>query len=265
MKKYPILILIPHGGLRVPEELAEHAVADDFELLMSADTCANDLFCADELCAAVVNTHISRLFVDVDRAALDIRPGGADGVIKHRNVFGKQIFPEGTFPDDLALAAMLRRYYFPFHDTARKVITSGEVSLVLECHTVAAIGPAHAPDRNRPRPIFSVSNRVESDGQIVKTADDALAGEIAAAFRKSFAGESAATENPFVTSESPGTGELMRKLSGSAPYLRISLSRGLFLNERHFNYDFGRIDPIRIGELRKKTHQAIERFAGKVF
>ena len=72
------------------------------------------------------------------------------------------------------------------------------------------------------------------------------------------------TRNP-LRATSYGTGELMRKLSGSAPYLRISLSRGLFLNERHFNYDFGRIDPIRIGELRKKTHQAIERFAGKVF
>lgn len=265
MNKYPILILIPHGGYRVPEELAEHTVAGELELLMSADTCANDLFCADELCAAVVNTHISRLFTDVDRAPLDLQPNTSDGVIKRQSSFGKDIFPEGTFPDDIALAALLRRYYFPFHDTARKIITSGEVSLILECHTVSAIGPRNAADRNQPRPIFSVQNRVERSGTIVQTAPQETANELVTAFRKLFAGESAANENPFLLSETPAEGELMRRHAGAAPYLRLNLSRGLFLNDRHFNYDFGKIDQIRIGELRKKTHQALERFAGKVF
>ena len=142
---------------------------------------------------------------------------------------------------------------------------SGEVSLVLDCHTVAAIGPRNAADMNRPRPILSVQNRVERDGAVVKTAEDDIARELVASFRKLFAGESAASDDPFVLSETPAEGELMRKLSGSVPYLRINLSRGLFLNDRHFNYDFGKIDQIRIGEIRKKTHQAIERFAGKVF
>ena len=263
--KYPILILIPHGGYRVPEELQDHAIADELELLLSADTCANDIFCADEICAAVVNTHISRLFVDVDRAPLDLQEASTDGVIKRRSVLGKEIFPEGVFPDDIALAALLRRYYFPFHDTARKIITSGEVSLILDCHTVAAIGQRNAPDANRPRPVLSVQNRVERDGSVVRTADDGIAEELAASFRKLFAGETAASDDPFVLSETPAEGELMRQLSGSAPYLRVNLSRGLFLNNLHFNYDFGKIDQIRIGEVRKKTHQAIERFAGKVF
>lgn len=265
MKKYPVLIVIPHGGYRVPEELSGHALAGDLELLMSADTAANDLFCADEIFSAVLNTYISRLFIDVDRAPLEIQQTASDGVIKRRTIFGKEIYPPGTFPDDLALAALLRRYYFPFHDTLRKIMTSGEVSLVVECHTVHAVGPAGAPDRNRPRPILSVQNRIERDGQIIETAPDATARELVASFRKLFSGETSATDAPFILNETPVQGELMRRHSGTVPYLRLNLSRGLFLNDAHFNYDFGKIDQIRIGELRKKTHQALERFAGKVF
>jgi formiminoglutamase len=265
MKKYPILIVIPHGGYKVPEEFAEHAIAGDLELLLSADTCANELFCADEFCAAVLNTHISRLFIDVDRAPLDLPPRKFDGVIKKETIFGKDIFPPDTFPDDLALAALLRRYYFPFHDTMRKIATSGEVSLIIECHTVHAVGPRNSIDRNRPRPIVSIQNKTEKDGSIIETAPESLARELAASFKKSFSSEESATENPFVVYESPAQGELMRRHSGAAPYLRLNLSRGLFLNDAHFNYDYGKIDQIRIGELRTKTHQALSRFAGKVF
>ena len=265
MKKIPVLIVIPHGGYRVPEELAEFAAVEDSDILLSADTCANDLFCADDLCAAVLNTHISRLFVDVDRAPLDIPPKTPDGVIKTETVFGREIFPEGVFPDEIALTGLLKRYYFPFHSTLKKIRTSGDIQLILECHTVHAVGPKHAYDKNRPRPVISLQNTIEKDGKIIETAPLETVQEILAAFKKSLSGEEAADSGSFRISDIPSQGYLMQKHSGTIPYVRLNLSRGLFLNESYFNYDYGKIDQIRIDELRKKIKTAITRFGGKVF
>ena len=233
MSKFPVLIVIPHGGYRIPDELSSYVDAEDADLLLSADTCANDLFCADDQCTAVLNTHISRLFIDVDLPPLDIPPKSPDGVIKMETLFGKEIFSSGVFPDEIALTGLLKRYYFPFHDTLRKISTSGNIKLIIECHTVHAVGPRWASDRNRPRPAVSIQHTIEKDGKVYETAPEETAKTILGAFKKSLSGDEAADPESFILSDIPSPGYLMRKHAGTIPYIRINLSRGLFLNDSY--------------------------------
>jgi N-formylglutamate deformylase len=263
MVKFPILIIIPHGGYRVPEEFVEHSTLNETDLMLSADTCANEIF-SIENCAAVLNTHISRLFIDLDRPPAELPPRALDGVMKTESFLGNPLFSDGKYPDSIALANILRRYYFPFSETLSRIITSGEVIAAIECHTVSAVGIARATDRDRPRPVVSVQYLTEKNDHTVETAPRETAELFLTQFRKIFAGEDCAADSPFILSETPVKGHLMREYSGSIPYLRINLSRGLFLDDAHFNYHYGKVDQIRIADLKRKFTECIERGAAKI-
>ncbi|MGL4369780.1 MAG: hypothetical protein ACRCUT_08940, partial [Spirochaetota bacterium] len=174
-------------------------------------------------------------------------------------------YPEGTFPDEIAITGLLKRYYFPFHDTLRKATTSGQISLILECHTVNAVGPRGAADENRPRPVISLQNTIEKEGRILETAPMPLVKELLAAMKKAFSGEEISEGDPVRISEIPAQGYMMNRHAGTAPYIRLNISRGLFLNDSYFNYDYGKIDQIRVGEIRSKFKNGITRFGGRVF
>lgn len=263
MTKLPILIVIPHGGYKIPEEFTDHAEVDESDLLLSADTGANEIFSSDSY-AAVLNTHISRLFIDLDRSPLELPPRARDGVMKTNGFFGGDLFPDGQLPDNIALANVLRRYYFPFHDAMKKIIPSGEVRLVLECHTVAAVGGPRSPDRDRPRPIVSIQRLIRKGERTVEGASASVAELFLSQFKKCFSSEDAATDKPFVVTDRTVNGYIAREHSGTIPWLRINLSRGLFLNDNHFNFDYGKIDQIRIGDLRRRTEEAISKGLAKL-
>jgi N-formylglutamate deformylase len=263
MTKLPILIVIPHGGYKVPEEFAEHTEIEEADLLLSADTGANELFSSDTY-AAILNTHISRLFIDLDRSPMELPPRASDGVMKPAGFFGGDLFSEGQQPDNIALANVLRRYYFPFHDALRKIISSSEVRFVLECHTVAAVGGYYAADRDRPRPIVSIQNLVQKGERTIEGAAVSAAEHFLSQFRKCFSGEDCVSEKPFIISDKPVHGHIAREYAGTIPWLRINLSRGLFLNDNHFNFDYGKIDQIRIGDLRRKVEDAVVRGLSKI-
>jgi N-formylglutamate deformylase len=263
MAKLPILIIIPHGGYRVPEEFVEHSALNETDLMLSADTCANEIFSVDN-CAAVLNTHISRLFIDLDRSPAELPPRAFNGVMKTESFFGKPLFSDEKYPDSIAFANILRRYYFPFGETLSKIISSGEVTMAIECHTVSAVGIARDTDRDRPRPVVSVQYLTEKNDRTVETATRETAEILLTQFKKLFAGEDCAADKPFVLSDIPAKGHLMREHSGSIPYLRVNISRGLFLDDAHFNYHYGKVDQIRITDLKRKFTECIERGAAKI-
>ena len=184
MPKFPVLILVPHGGYRIPEELEEVVSLDNNDLLLSADTGANDIFAFDT--CTVLNTHLSRLFVDLDRAPLDLNLRSSDGVMKTHSFFGYNIFEGELFPDHIAIANILKRHYAPFYDAVRKILSTGEIKLVMECHTVAAVGPRDAADRDIPRPLISVSRFREAKDEKKECCPLPIAETVISNLAKSF-------------------------------------------------------------------------------
>jgi hypothetical protein len=264
MSKLPILIVIPHGGYRIPEELEDHTDIEEGDLILSADTGANELF-AMENCSAVLSTHISRLFVDLNRSPLELPPRCEQGVMKSKSFWGVPLFHPDQFPDSIAVSNLLRRYYFPFQDTMRKIIGTGEIHLIVECHTVGAIGGIYSADRDKPRPVVSIQRQFLSNDRVMESCPLEIAETFLASFRKNFDDADCVSEPPFAISEKPMTGSLVLEHAKTLPYMRINLSRGLFLNDIYFSFDYGKLDQIHLSSIQKKVAASITKASTRLF
>ena len=252
-KQLPILIIIPHGGYNVPEELFGYEAVSTFDLFMQSDTCANELFSFGDRVAGTMDTDISRLFVDLDRAYTSLG-NRQDGVIKKSTRFGKPVFKDEHFPDEIAIANMIQRYWMPFHEAIKKIINTGSVRLILECHTMMAVGPKMSRDPGRPRPLVMIERLAREKETPRETCTPGLAKGLMDQVEKSFAGESNTIAEKFVLSEAPAEGFIMKSYgTRGIPMLRVSLSQSLFLNDAHFSYDYLRVDDLRISHLRKNV------------
>jgi formiminoglutamase len=264
--KLPILVIIPHGGTGVPDEFAGNEALTKFDLLFESDTCANALFSFEDRVAAKIDTDISRLFVDLDREPLMLPPRSTDGVIKKETLTGKPVFIENAFPDEIAIANVLRRYYYAFHATVEKIIKTGGIKLIVECHTMMAVGPLNAADPGKPRPLMTVTTVTRKDGAIRKTLPDELSRGLTDCMRKSFTGEDTPAAGRFAVNRPAFQGHILDRYGGAGvPMVRLSLSRALYLNDRYFFYEDLRIDELRIGDLREKLWSGIARFYRKYF
>jgi N-formylglutamate deformylase len=259
----PILVIIPHGGCNVPEELSGYEALTRFDIFMQSDSCANDLFSFGDRVAATVDTDISRLFIDLDRPYTSVRPD-QDGVIKKSTRFGKPVFKDGHFPDDIAIANMIQRYWVPFHEAVRKIISTGSVRLILDCHTMMAVGPRISQDPGKPRPLVMIEHQVRGKDGIRETCAPGMARSLMDQMERSFSDEEYTIAEKFVMSGAPAGGYITNHLAeGKIPVLRVSLSQSLFLNDAHFSYDYLRVDDLRIRHLKNLLWGAIERFYQK--
>jgi len=65
--KYPFLISIPHGGIRIPSEVAGRFVLPNQDLLWYCDPATRHLFAFGQSASAVIDTEISRMVIDLNR------------------------------------------------------------------------------------------------------------------------------------------------------------------------------------------------------
>ncbi len=262
----PILILVPHAGRTVPEELAGYEILGDFDLFFESDACADVLFNFGEKTIARIDSPVSRVFVDLDRHHLMISPRTDDGVVKKLTGSGRPIYPPGIFPDEIAINNLLMRYYHGFHRAIEKIIETGRVKLILDCHTMMAVGPRHAADPERPRPLVTVSNMVMNEGSSVKTCPDEAARGLLESMKKSLGAEEWTVGEPFALNSPPFASHIMlRHGRGKIPLLRLSVSRGLYINDRYFRHDDLSVNSVRMLDLRRRLWEGIERFYRRHF
>lgn len=261
----PILIVIPHGGSRVPEELSGYEAVTKFDLFIQSDTCANEIFSFGDRVAGTLCTDISRLFIDLDRPYTALR-SGCDGVIKKTTLYGKPLFREELFPDEIAIPNMLRRYWAPFHEAAKKIVASGTVRLILECHTMMPVGPAVSRDPGKPRPLVLIEHITQNARGEIPTCDSSLARSLMEQMEKSLSGEEETIAERFVLSPDPCGGFILSEYgAGKIPMVRIGISRALFLNDAHFSFEYLKVDEMRIRHLRELIWSAVEKFYARNF
>ncbi|MCU0821807.1 MAG: N-formylglutamate amidohydrolase [Spirochaetes bacterium] len=262
----PILIIIPHGGLNVPDELSGYEQIDKFGIFIESDVCANELFSLEGGNAVKIDTDISRLFVDLDRSLKSITVKSDDGIIKKETVSGRKIFKDKIFPDEIAVSNILRRYYKPFHDTIEKIIKTGGIKFIVECHTMTPVGPRKAPDAGKPRPLINIETIAKTERGSVRTCPDELAEELASIFNKIFNDEESSVAGRTVLNNPRKSSHILNKYGPSGiPMIRLSISRSLFLNDKYFSYDYLKVDDLRINELKAKISTGIEKFISRNF
>ncbi len=258
-RRLPILIIVPHGGYRAPEELDGYVTLSPQDLFLLADTCANELFAMDDRVASVQTTDISNLFIDIDRHHTEVA-SVRDGMIKKVTAYNRSIFADGHFPDDIAIANLIRRYYLPVHEAIRKTIESAGIRLIVEAHTMMAVGPPNAPDAGKPRPLVLLENKYEARNREKPTCSESLAQGMKSILEKSMARERESVAGRITVSDTAVRGYLMSKYGRDIPMIRMSVSKALFLNQRYTDIDSMSVSPQRIERLRNMFYASIEQF-----
>lgn len=146
MKKFPVLLSIPHGGTQRPPELDSRLAITDKDLFDDSDPFVIEIYDLGEKVESVVKTNIARAFVDLNRSLEDLPPQNPDGLIKSSTCYEKPIYKKGREPDDSLTNVLIEMYYKPYHNSIQKKIQELDLKLCLDCHSMASVAPNISPD-----------------------------------------------------------------------------------------------------------------------
>jgi formiminoglutamase len=210
--KLPLLISVPHGGLAVPEEVAERSILTAEQIAKDGDVGAADIYAIADEVRAFVAADIARAFVDLNRAEDDRT---RDGVIKTHTCWNEPVY--STPLEEELVERLLEQYYLPYH-ARLTALARASVHLGIDCHTMAAHGPPVGPDPGQERPWVCLSN---GDGTCPQEWVDALARCFARAF-----GREPSINRPFKG------GYITRTHAAEMPWVQVELSRAPFMSSQ---------------------------------
>ena len=201
-----------------------------------------------------VEGDIARAFVDLNRDVNDRPPQNPDGVVKSMTCMGKPIYHPGQELDGQITEVVLKNYYHPYHELIRKTLDSNkEIKLMLDCHTMEAVGPKISPDPGETRPKFCLGSNFG------KSCPDEQVQRMADCIRKAFE----LKEEDVVINVPFSGGHITRTYGNkSIPCLQIEMSRILYLSDPWFDGERLRVTSSRLVQLQKKFKNAITNFFG---
>ena len=208
--KLPLLLSVPHAGLRVPPEAEPYCVLTPQEIAEDGDEGAAEIYDIEPLAAAYLTTDIARAIIDLNRAEDDRRP---DGVVKTQTCWEVPVYH--PFPPDDVINALLAKYYHPYHARLKELAGQQGIVCGVDCHTMLAKGPPIGPGAGIERPWVCLSN---SDG--------ACPQEWIESLRDAF---QARLEGPVTINDPFKGGYIVRSHRDELPWIQLELSRGPFL------------------------------------
>jgi N-formylglutamate deformylase len=190
MDPYPFLLSIPHGGTRIPGEVAGLIALSPAEIGYYSDPATGLLYHFPGKVAHVLSTGISRMVVDLNRPPYHLPPRYPDGVVKTRTVHGGLVFRK--VPEMPLIHRLLMDHYFPFHAEIDRLLDTGRVALALDCHSMLRTGPPTQKDAGKPRPLVCLSNNGDAGGRqrpgTLATCPAPLITALAESFREELGG-----------------------------------------------------------------------------
>jgi len=229
MREYPFLISIPHGGIQVPADVSELVCLTQAELVFYSDPATRALYRFHDRVASFLDTDISRMIVDLNRAPYHLPPKHPDGVIKQKTVFGTPVYEQGSFPDIRIIHRLLMEHYFPYHAAIDQLLDPGRVTFALDCHSMLPYGPPGHRDAGVARPVICLGNNGDTQGRqrpgSLSTCPSGWIQALASAFREEFSGEGeVAINRPF----SGGFITNAHFWHKGIPWIQIEVNRNLY-------------------------------------
>lgn len=204
----PLLISVPHAGLRVPAEVEASCRLTVDQIVEDGDEHAAAIYDVADQVTSYITTDVARAIVDLNRAEDDRRP---DGVVKTHTCFNVPVYHEPL--SENTIEQLLTRYYRPYHERLRQLATPA-VRLAVDCHTMLAVGPPIGPGAGIARPHVCLSH---GDG----TCPDEWMDALAASFEEQF-GDNVSVNDPF------RGGYITRTHAAEMPWVQLELSRAPF-------------------------------------
>ncbi len=204
----PILVSVPHAGLRVPAEVAPRCRLTPQQIAEDGDEHAAEIYDIAAEVRHYVSTDVARAVVDLNRGEGDRRP---DGVVKTHTCFNVPVWREPLRDDDVE--ALLARHYRPYHARLSALAGRG-VRLAVDCHTMLAVGPPIGPGPGLERPHVCLGH-----------ADGMCPADWMACLEESFREQF----GPRVTVNEPFRGGFItRSHAPEMPWVQLELSRAAF-------------------------------------
>ncbi len=259
--QYPFLFSIPHGGEVIPTEVQDRVAITRRDVLYTGDPLTRRIYDFGDRAAACVSTDIARVIVDMNRAPYYAPFMNPDGIVKRVTSEGIPIYREGRYPDRTLILTLLKRYYYPYHQSLNAALGTGEIRLALDCHSMLPYPPPLSTEPPGPRPLFCLSNGGDSTGRptrhgIVTCPPDRLTA-LAEAFRDEFAGEGEiALNRPFRGGFISQAHYRHRRI----PWVQIEMNRRLYENDATDDPASVQPDEAVIRRLRRRIFSALEQF-----
>jgi formiminoglutamase len=231
-----------------PPELGDSICLSKQDLFDDGDPFTREIYDLDGAVEAVVEAHIARAFVDLNRAPDDRPPANTDGVVKSQTCHRRPIYATGEAPGPAVTSLLLERYYEPYHRRLEDAAAREGVRLALDCHSMSTTAPPIAPRPGEPRPLFCLSNRHDATCEPELLAD--LARAIARAYECS--GDEVRLNDPF-----QGGYITRRHGAGAVPWIQVEMNRSWYLAPPWFDRGSLTVDPARLEELRDRFHRAL--------
>ena len=206
----PLLVSVPHAGLRVPAEVESVCALSPAEIEADSDGGADEIYAFEAEVGAFVTTDVARAVVDMNRARDDRR---LDGVVKTHSSYKVAVWNRPL--TEAEIVGLLDAYYAPYHARLTEIGIAGRWPLGVDCHTMAAVGPPVGPDPGRERPWVCVSN---ADGTCPQEWVDTL--------QEGFQQQ---LDGPVKVNDPFRGGYTCRSHSAEMPWVQIELSRADYL------------------------------------
>ena len=208
--KLPLLISVPHAGLKVPPEVESLCILTPEQIATDSDAGAATIYALESEVAAFLAGDIARAIVDLNRTENDRSP---DGVVKTHTVEEVPVY-KSPLPENV-VESLLARYYRPYHE--KLTALTKEARLGIDCHTMVEFGPPIGPDPGCERPHVCLSNAKGTCPRQWFT-------RFVTCFEDIF-GDGVSVNTPFEG------GHIIRSHASELPWIQIELSRAPFLSD----------------------------------
>ena len=251
-----MLLSIPHGGTRQPEELCDHACISDRDLFDDSDPYVIQIYDLGERVQHVIKTDVARAFVDTNRSLQDMPPHKPDGLIKSATCYGMPIYHSGAEPDESLRSLLIKKYYMPYHRKIQRSIREMDIQLCLDCHSMAPLAPVVSPDEIRHRrPAFCISNwdGRTSSGDMISILADCIS-------------ESFSIDRKDIHVNSPFHGGYITRTYGNnpVPWIQVEMNRSMYVAPPWFDEDTLLVDAAHLQDLNGWFGDSLNLFFSRV-
>ncbi len=252
MAKFPVLISIPHGGTKIPEEILDRVCISKKDLFEDGDAFTREIYGIKDEVLALIETDIARAFIDLNRETSDRPPNNPDGIVKTKTCHDQPIYFPGLFLDESIIEALIQKYYEPYHKNIRDLLNIyTEIQLALDCHTMEPVGPSISPDEGKERPLICLGNNYGN------SCPNEWVEKLAECFQESFH----LKEGEVKINEPFAGGYITRNYGNDPiPWIQIEMNRNLYLSDHWFDKNKLLVNPKRLEQLKTAFKDGLNLF-----
>ncbi|MCD4746578.1 MAG: N-formylglutamate amidohydrolase [Bacteroidales bacterium] len=271
--KEPILVSIPHGGWKVPEEIKHIWALTKKEAFHDGDPYTSQIFDFSDKVNAQITMEYYRAAIDLNREPDNMAPENPDGLIKSHTCYNEEVYKNGILPDEKLKKKLIDKYYHPYHKFLEETARRDDIKLGVDCHSMAAVTPPMGGGTaGKPRVLICLGNLGNINGKACPphnrlSCDTELINFVKSEFISVFQYEDVEIEIPGIcTTNVPYEGGyfeggyITRKMGYEAiPFFQIEMSRALYLSSKYFDENTLQVDEKRIKDLNQKVWKVLRK------